>query len=84
MNSGEAISAAVLTGLLAGELHELAKAPENGHSAHALSDTHRPNQHLHYQLPQVPSSDVTVPITDLQMTLTTGVLTPLRGTVQRA
>jgi hypothetical protein len=39
MNTGTAISAAILTGLVAGELQELATPPDKGPSVHAPADS---------------------------------------------
>ena len=77
MNSGEAISAAVLIGLLAGELHELATAPEDGPSVHALSTAHSVDKHLHYELPKMPGRDVTVQLTGQRMNITAGTVQPV-------
>jgi hypothetical protein len=50
MNTGTAISAAVLTGLVAGELQELATPPEKQPRLHAPADaTHSAGPHLEYE-----------------------------------
>lgn len=73
MNNGTAISAAVLTGLVAGELQELATPPDKQPSLHAPADpAHSAGPHLAYQ--GFRANFVTVPLTPLHIAITTGQL----------
>jgi hypothetical protein len=71
MNTGTAISTAVLTGLVAGELHEVATPPGKQPSLHAPGDpAHNAGPHLEYQ--GFRAQFVTVPLTPLHMVATLG------------
>jgi|HubBroStandDraft_4_1064222.scaffolds.fasta_scaffold01791_6 hypothetical protein len=73
MNNGTAISAAVLTGMVAGELQELATPPDKQPSLHApATDSAGAGPHLEYQ--GFRANFVTVPLTGLSMAATTGQL----------
>jgi hypothetical protein len=69
INLGTAVSAVLLTAVLAAEQQELVAVPDKGSSYHALANTDSVGLHLDYRMP---SNDVTVQLDGIRMNTTVG------------